>query len=216
MGRMPPCTSVRTITSLNSSPSSGGGKPSPEVVVTMASPPQSTTRHPSHWQSVENYSTYFWERWEGASCSTLASDAVEIAWQQTGPRSFLAKFWRLTSFNTSYQNCLEFVILCSNRWPKVEVTARQKGVFLRCRIGQVWGHSWVECNRGFSSRAGRGADRIQGGRGWRLLRAAEHSVGPARSGELLFIPPCRALVCDALRSLSRLALVSSRYSAANI
>ena len=34
---------------------------------------------------------------------------------------------------TSYQICLEFVILCSNRWLKLEVTAQQKSVFPRCR-----------------------------------------------------------------------------------
>ena len=45
--------------------------------------------------------------------------------------SFLAKFWRLTSVKTSYQNCLAFVILCSNRWLKIEMTARQKSV---CRL----------------------------------------------------------------------------------
>ena len=28
------------------------------------------------------------------------------------------------SVNASYQNCLEFVILCSNRWLEIEVTAR--------------------------------------------------------------------------------------------
>ena len=39
---------------------------------------------------------------------------------------FLAECWRLTSVNTSYANCLEFVILCSSRWLKIEVTARHK------------------------------------------------------------------------------------------
>ena len=31
------------------------------------------------------------------------------------------------------KTALEFFILCSNRWPKTEVTARQKSVFPRCR-----------------------------------------------------------------------------------
>ena len=48
-------------------------------------------------------------------------------------RVFWLRFWRLTSVNTSYQNCLEFVILCSNRWFKIEVTARQK----KCISGAV-------------------------------------------------------------------------------
>ena len=48
--------------------------------------------------------------------------------------SFLAKFWRLTSTKTSYQNCLGFIVLCSNRWLKIEVTARQKSVFPRCLL----------------------------------------------------------------------------------
>ena len=32
---------------------------------------------------------------------------------------------------TSYEICLEFLILCSNRWLQIEVTARQKSVFPR-------------------------------------------------------------------------------------
>ena len=31
------------------------------------------------------------------------------------------------------KTALEFVILCSNRWPKTGVSARQKSVFPRCR-----------------------------------------------------------------------------------
>ena len=52
--------------------------------------------------------------------------------------SIEVKYWvswlvlMLTSVKTSYQNWLEFVILCSNRWLKVEVSARQKSVFTRC------------------------------------------------------------------------------------
>ena len=47
--------------------------------------------------------------------------------------------WQVLTFNEredelQYQNCLEFVILCSNRWFKIEVTARQKSVFPRCRL----------------------------------------------------------------------------------
>ena len=54
---------------------------------------------------------------------------------------FLAKFWRLTSVKTSYQNCLAFVVLCSNRWLKIEVTARQKSVFPRCQTCSRIGHN---------------------------------------------------------------------------
>ena len=43
-------------------------------------------------------------------------------YSQTCDSSFLAKFWR----------ALEFVILWSNRWLKIEVTARQESVFPRC------------------------------------------------------------------------------------
>ena len=50
---------------------------------------------------------------------TNASESIKAKY-------FLAKFWRLTSVNTSYQNCLEFVILCSYRWLEIEVTARHK------------------------------------------------------------------------------------------
>ena len=42
--------------------------------------------------------------------------------------SFLAWFWCLTSVNASYQNCLEFIILCNSRWLKIEETAQQKSV----------------------------------------------------------------------------------------
>ena len=60
--------------------------------------------------------------------------------------SIEAKYWvswlsfkRLTSVNTSYQNCLEFVILCSNGWLKIEVTARPKSVFRRFRaVLLIW------------------------------------------------------------------------------
>ena len=44
-----------------------------------------------------------------------------------------------TSVNTSYQKCLEFVIVCSNHWLKIEVTARQKSVFPRCWLKKAWG-----------------------------------------------------------------------------
>ena len=33
----------------------------------------------------------------------------------------------------SMKTALEFVILCGNRWPKIEVTARQMNAFPRCR-----------------------------------------------------------------------------------
>ena len=55
----------------------------------------------------------------------------------------------LASRNTSYENCrLEFVILCSNRWLKIEVTAWQKTsvfcgvrvVAVKCRAGN--GNDW--------------------------------------------------------------------------
>ena len=57
--------------------------------------------------------------------------------------SIEAKYWvswlsfdALTSVNTSYENCLEFVILCSNRYKlKIEMTARQTWTrveFKRC------------------------------------------------------------------------------------
>ena len=42
--------------------------------------------------------------------------------------------------NTIYQNCLEFVILCSNRWLKMEVTAREKK-----RISAVYWGNWGVC-----------------------------------------------------------------------
>ena len=58
-----------------------GGKPSPEAVVTMASPPQSTNRCPSHGQSVENNNTYIEERWalQNTHARKQASDASGIA-----------------------------------------------------------------------------------------------------------------------------------------
>ena len=37
-------------------------------------------------------------------------------------------YWRLTNVKMSYQNCLEFVILCNNGWLKFEVAARLKSV----------------------------------------------------------------------------------------
>ena len=66
---------------------------------------------------------------------------VKRIWKYRGQvLSFLAKVWRSTSVKTSYQNCLEFFILCSNRWLKIEVAARQKKnrVFPRCRRTSNW------------------------------------------------------------------------------
>ena len=42
--------------------------------------------------------------------------------------------WHLANMKTSYENCLEFIILCSNFWLRIMETARQKSSF-------PWGQS---------------------------------------------------------------------------
>ena len=77
-------------------------------------------------------------------CKTLAAEETSprvthapVIWSSIKPAelSFLATFWRVIRVNTSYPNCLEFIILFSNRWLKIEVTERhKKSVFPRCRV----------------------------------------------------------------------------------
>ena len=57
-------------------------------------------------------------------CTTYVATIAfnERIWKYRGyVLRFLAKFWRLTSVNTSYENC--HVILCSKPWLKIKVTA---------------------------------------------------------------------------------------------
>ena len=65
--------------------------------------------------------------WNNLSVSVEAKDC--ISWRNE--RGKAHELWRL-----------EFVILCNNRWLKMEVTARQKSVFPRCR--KAYFHGGIE------------------------------------------------------------------------
>ena len=82
------------------------------------------------------------------------------------------KFRRLTSVNTSYQNFLELVILCSNRWLKVEVTAWQKSEFPpRCPENRLC-LEWVWSTTYFSDSNSPWASKLTTCRWSRLARTS--------------------------------------------
>ena len=99
----------------------------------------SVCRH-GHVNSV-GIATHFRLEWKlRISCAQFRDNCIERTYQLVS-RLNIEFLGEVLTFiereDASYERCVEFVSLCSNRWPKIEVTARWKIVFQRCLFTEI-------------------------------------------------------------------------------